>query len=79
MKGILERYGAVPSQNEGGSLILYIRDDAGETHQVVYQGSLPDGFERAESLVVIGKYRGDTFVATKILTKCPSKYQEKGE
>lgn len=35
----------------------------------------PINFEQAEKVVVIGGYQGDKFVADKIVTKCPSKYE----
>jgi cytochrome c-type biogenesis protein CcmE len=37
---------------------------------------MPPDFTRSEKVVVIGSYREGTFVATKILLKCPSKYQD---
>jgi cytochrome c-type biogenesis protein CcmE len=36
----------------------------------------PANFEEAEKLVIEGSTQGDVFVADKILTKCPSKYNE---
>lgn len=51
--------------------------DANKKEQkVVYNEPMPPDFTRSEKVVVVGNYRGDTFVATKILLKCPSKYQE---
>lgn len=51
-------------------------DQNGEEQQVYYNEPMPPDFLRSEQVVVIGSYRGDTFVADKILMKCPSKYQE---
>jgi cytochrome c-type biogenesis protein CcmE len=34
-------------------------------------------FKRSEKVVVIGQVKGDQFVASEILMKCPSKYEEK--
>jgi cytochrome c-type biogenesis protein CcmE len=42
---------------------------------VVYTDVKPANFEDAISIVAIGKYEKDTFVAEKLLVKCPSKYQ----
>ncbi len=44
--------------------------------QVFYKEPMPTDFLRSEQIVVIGSYHNDTFVADKILMKCPSKYQE---
>jgi cytochrome c-type biogenesis protein CcmE len=40
----------------------------------VLNGAKPQDFERSEKLVLIGKMENDTFYASKILMKCPSKY-----
>lgn len=51
--------------------------DENKKEQVVYYNEpMPADFTRSEKVVVIGKYREDNFVASKILLKCPSKYQE---
>ena len=36
----------------------------------------PQDFEKSESIVLTGSIKGDTFVATEMLMKCPSKYVE---
>ena len=51
-------------------------DDNKKEQLVVYNEPMPQDFTRSEKVVVIGSYQGDTFVAEKILLKCPSKYQE---
>ena len=52
-------------------------DDQGKEQKVDYNQPMPADFTRSEKVVVVGHYMGDTFVAEKILLKCPSKYQEK--
>ncbi len=42
---------------------------------VAYKDVKPANFEDAVSIVAIGKYQDDAFVAEKLLVKCPSKYQ----
>jgi cytochrome c-type biogenesis protein CcmE len=37
---------------------------------------MPPDFLRSEKVVVIGRYQQDSFVASKILLKCPSKYED---
>ncbi|MDP2039058.1 MAG: cytochrome c maturation protein CcmE [Ignavibacteria bacterium] len=56
---------------------FYMKDTQGNEMQVLYHGSMPNNFESSTSVVVTGKYNAGAFHATDILTKCPSKYQEK--
>ena len=51
-------------------------DEKGKEQIVSYNEPMPQDFTKSEKVVVIGSYSGDTFVASKILLKCPSKYQE---
>ena len=54
---------------------FYIADDKGNEMKVVYNGTIPNNFESAISVVVTGKYVEGYFHARHILTKCPSKYE----
>lgn len=55
----------------------FIMIDENKKEQLVaYNEPMPQDFTRSEKVVVIGSYQDDTFVAEKILLKCPSKYQE---
>jgi cytochrome c-type biogenesis protein CcmE len=51
-------------------------DDNGREQKVTYNQPMPADFTRSEKVVVIGSYVDNTFMASKILLKCPSKYQE---
>ncbi|HEY4655509.1 MAG TPA: cytochrome c maturation protein CcmE [Cyclobacteriaceae bacterium] len=51
-------------------------DDNGMEQQVQYNQPMPADFTKSEKVVVVGSYHDDTFIANKILLKCPSKYQE---
>ncbi len=51
-------------------------DDNGKEQKVYYNEPVPPDFTKSEQIVVIGGYQNDTFIAKKILLKCPSKYQE---
>jgi cytochrome c-type biogenesis protein CcmE len=51
-------------------------DNNGDEQRVNFAGSKPQDFERSEQIVLIGKYENHTFQASKILMKCPSKYNE---
>lgn len=50
-----------------------------ERMDVVYYGVVPGNFDQATSVVLIGKPVDSSFVADKMLVKCPSKYQGEGE
>lgn len=58
---------------------FFIKDNKSVEIKVVYQGSIPNNFETATSVVVTGKYKNGIFNASTILTKCPSKYEERFE
>ncbi len=50
--------------------------DGGATLPVTYQGVVPDTFKEGTELVVEGKSdQQGVFHATKLITKCPSKYE----
>ncbi len=54
---------------------FYITDAQGHEMKVVYNGSMPNNFQSAKSVVVTGEYKDGCFQASNILTKCPSKYE----
>ena len=51
-------------------------DEQGREQTVFYDEPMPQDFTKSEKVVVIGSYAGEKFKASKILLKCPSKYQE---
>ena len=53
---------------------FYLIDKDGEERKVLFNGTKPQDFERSEQIVLSGKINGDVFIASKILMKCPSKY-----
>ena len=64
---------------EGGDKVSFsfiMVDDKGKEQTVQYNQPMPSDFTRSEKVVVVGSYKGEKFLATKILLKCPSKYQE---
>jgi len=61
---------------ENRTFTFYMADQSGTQMKVVYQGTIPNNFESAVSVVVTGKYQNGYFHAKDILTKCPSKYEE---
>ena len=55
---------------------FFIEDADGKAHKVVYGDAKPQDFELSEQVVVTGKMDGETFMASDLLLKCPSKYKE---
>ncbi|MBK7937498.1 MAG: cytochrome c maturation protein CcmE [Lewinellaceae bacterium] len=55
---------------------FYLKDEAGEVRKVVLHATKPQDFERSESIVLTGQMTGDTFEASDMLLKCPSKYKD---
>ena len=66
-------YDAVKDPNHFG---FHMKDEKGEIREVIYNGTKPQDFEKSEKLVLIGKMKSDKFYASKILMKCPSKYND---
>jgi cytochrome c-type biogenesis protein CcmE len=58
------------------SFAFVLVDENGKKQKVEYDEPMPQDFTKSEKVVVIGRYQGDVFKASKILLKCPSKYQE---
>lgn len=58
-------------------LEFYIEDNSGSTSKIIFRGSPPNNFDISPSLVIKGKFENDSFIASDILTKCPSKYEGK--
>jgi cytochrome c-type biogenesis protein CcmE len=70
--------GAITGIDHGDKLSFSftMQDQSMAVRTVLYNEPMPPDFERSEQVVVIGKMKGDVFLAEKILLKCPSKYQE---
>lgn len=61
---------------DGGKAIQFkLLDETGQEAIIVYKGTKPDGLAQAASIVAIGRYQNNQFIAEKLLVKCPSKYQ----
>jgi cytochrome c-type biogenesis protein CcmE len=52
-----------------------IKDEEGQTANVVYSGPPPANLGEATKVVAIGAMKGDVFQAERLLLKCPSKYE----
>lgn len=56
-------------------LRFVIRDEkTHETMPVVYRGAIPESFDEAPRVVVVGSCKNGVFEADQILAKCPSRY-----
>jgi cytochrome c-type biogenesis protein CcmE len=65
----------------GGRLDFSVRDREGTASiPVTYAGAVPDPFREGREVIVSGEVRGGRFVAERdsLITKCPSKFTEKG-
>jgi len=62
--------------NKTKTFSFFMADDKGNQMKVIFEGTIPNNFESATSVVVTGKYQDGYFHAKDILTKCPSKYEE---
>jgi cytochrome c-type biogenesis protein CcmE len=72
-----EILGSETSYDPGtGTFTFYITNDSGDRMRIVYDGTKPGNFEQATSVVCIGRFKDDAFHASKLLVKCPSKYQD---
>jgi cytochrome c-type biogenesis protein CcmE len=58
--------------------VFFMKDNLGTESKVVFHGSRPNNFSSATTVVAKGKFHGDEFHATEVLTKCPSKYENQG-
>jgi cytochrome c-type biogenesis protein CcmE len=62
------------SKTDANRFSFFMSDEKGLVKQVVYKGAKPQDFEKSEQVVVMGRMEGDTFEASSLLLKCPSKY-----
>lgn len=74
-----DNHGEVTGITRGADKVSFsfvMVDDNGREQLVQYNQPMPTDFTKSEKVVVVGGYRNETFIADKILLKCPSKYQE---
>lgn len=62
--------------HDAGGLQFGLRDinGTGPVEHVVFRGDEPDLFKVGRHVNVTGQLSGDSFAATQLTTKCPSKY-----
>ena len=71
--------GSIDRRDNGTRVLFTIADaDGGATLPVDFTGIIPDTFVDEADVVVEGRARPDgVFEATKLMAKCPSKYESK--
>ncbi|MDQ2986742.1 MAG: cytochrome c maturation protein CcmE [Armatimonadota bacterium] len=63
------------AKSSDGTFSFHLVDEAGDVLPVVYYGMKPGNFESAPSASVEGAYENGKFVASRVSTQCPSKYE----
>jgi len=63
-------------QKNAEKLVFYAVDSLGIESKVIFNGTIPPQFQQIEKLVLEGHAIENAFFAEKVLTKCPSKYEE---
>lgn len=61
-------------QSDANVFRFFMNDNEGMQREVILNKAKPQDFEKSEQIVVVGKMDGEKFVASDILMKCPSKY-----
>ncbi|MFA5973849.1 MAG: cytochrome c maturation protein CcmE [Lentimicrobiaceae bacterium] len=61
---------------DANKFTFYMTDQKNVERLVTYNGAKPQDFEKSEQVVVIGKIVNDDFLASSLLLKCPSKYND---
>lgn len=63
----------------GADFDLIDKMEAAKSLRVVFRGALSDTFKAGAEVIVEGTFSpgGETFMARTLVTKCPSKYEEK--
>lgn len=64
---------------QDNKLIFTLREDSGDEMAVEYGGQKPANFDNVTKIVAIGKYNTErhVFMATEVLVKCPTKYEQR--
>ena len=61
---------------DANKFTFFMTDQKGVERQVTYKSAKPQDFDKSEQVVVIGKMENNEFLASSLLLKCPSKYNE---
>ena len=66
-------------QKNADEFSFFLVDNEGKEKKVILNKARPQDFDKSEQIVVIGKMEQDQFVASDVLMKCPSKYNNPKE
>ena len=58
---------------------FFLIDNEGKEKKVILNKARPQDFDKSEQIVVIGKMEQNEFIASDVLMKCPSKYNNPKE
>lgn len=58
------------------SVTFLMADNNNDRETVLYRDPMPPDLLKSDQVVVVGSFKDGSFIADKILLKCPSKYQE---
>lgn len=70
--------GTLDARPREGKVYFQLKDEKGDSCQVIYNGPPPSNMGEAKEVVAIGKMNGEHFESDKLQLKCPSKYESKG-
>jgi len=77
--GFLDLEGSMDFNPKTVQFSFTSKDKKGNISKVIYNQPKPQDFERSEEITMTGYATDSAFIATEILMKCPSKYNEQNE
>jgi cytochrome c-type biogenesis protein CcmE len=77
--GFLDLEGSMDFNPKTVQFSFTAKDKKGNISKVIYNQPKPQDFERSEEITMTGYATDSAFIATEILMKCPSKYNEQNE
>ena len=77
--GFLDLEGTMDFNPKTVQFSFRAKDKKGNISKVIYNQPKPQDFERSEEITMTGYGTDSAFIATEILMKCPSKYNEQNE
>ena len=77
--GFLDLEGSMDFNPKTVQFSFMAKDKKGNISKVIYNQPKPQDFERSEEITMTGYGTDSAFIATEILMKCPSKYNEQNE
>jgi len=66
----------LPINEVDSGFFFFLKDKKGEIAQIFFRGVKPIDFEKSEQIVITCRFYKDFFIASNLLLKCPSKYNQ---